>query len=450
MKVAIIGTGHTGLVTAASLSEVGHSVTVVDSDRNRIARLREGILHPHEPELTEAVRRNAEELRLEFSASLSDGVRGAEVIVLALPSPTNNDGVTDMSAWDTMAGRLASLVRPYTVVGVAGTLRPGGTQLIRTILEEEGRRAGRDFDVVTLPSMHLRRTTLHQALTPERIVVGGNSEHALRVLRKLYAPFVRQGSALVTVSERSAEAMRYAAASMQVVVQSLAREVANFCEEGGANIAEVLRELESVAAGEWHSLALGAAMRASPAAGDLRDARAMAELSTAWGCAPWSVAAAIEQVPRTLESILQRLHGAIGDDLDGKRIAVWGLAGWGDDEGDHDTLGLQVARALLSSGAHVVVHAPGIHDAVRYALGNLADLSDSPMAALAGADALVVLCDLPAIRATDFTRVRRLMARPIVIDPLWLWNQQEMLAAGIAYNTTAIALRESERLALSS
>ncbi|MCC6931106.1 MAG: UDP-glucose/GDP-mannose dehydrogenase family protein [Gemmatimonadaceae bacterium] len=445
MKVAIIGTGHTALVTAASLSEVGHSVTLVDTDRGRMARLREGILPVREPALAESMRRNAQELRLEFSTNLSEGIRGAEVIFLALPSPAHSDGMTDMSAWATMAGRLASLLRPYTVVGVVGTLRPGGTQLIRTILEEEGRQSGRDFDVVTLPSMHLRRATLHEALAPERIVVGGDTEHALRVLRTLYAPFLRQGSTLVTVDERSAEAMRYAAAAMQVVVQSFAREVADFCEEGGADIAEVLRELSSVAAGEWRSLALGSAVCASPTAGDLRDARAMTELSMTWGCAPRAAAAALDQVPRTVESILQRLRGAIGDTFDGKRIAMWGLAGWGEDDGDGDSLGLQVARSLRSAGANVVVHAPGLDEGVRTALGSMTELSDSSMAALSGADALIVLCDLPAIRATDFARARRLMARPVVVDPLWLWNQREMLGAGIAYNTAAAALRDNDR-----
>lgn len=450
MKVAIVGTSHSGLVTAASLSEVGHSVTVVDADRTRVARLREGILHPIDPALAESMRRNTQELRLDFSASLSDGIRGAEVIVLALPSPSNNDGVTDMSAWATMAGRLASMLRPYTVVAVVGTLRPGGTQLIRTILEEDGRRAGRDFDVVSLPSLHNHRATLHEALAPRRIVVGGESEHALRVLRKLYAPFLRQGSTLVTVGERSAEAMRYATAAFQVVLQSLAREVADFCEEGGAVIDEVLGELQHGAASDLPAMALGSAVRASPLECDLRDARAMAELSIAWGCTPSTLSASLEQLPRTLEGILQRLRGTIGDELDGRRIALWGLAGWGEDDDTDQALGLQLARALLSSGAHVVIHAPGVDEAVRDALGNLADLSDSPMAALASADALVVLSDLPAIRATDFTRVRRLMTRPVVIDPLWLWNQGEMLGAGIAYNTTPVALRDSERHALSS
>lgn len=450
MKVAIVGTSHSGLLIAASLADVGHHVTVVDVDRSHIARLREGVIGGCEPPLAASLQRNVQALRLDFSASLSDGIRGAEVLVLALSSPANANGITDMSEWATTAGRLSSLLRPYTVVVVAGTVRPGGTQLLRTILEEDGRRAGRDFDVCAIPTMHRHGSRPHGAATTERIVVGGASEHALHVLRKLYAPYIREGAQVVTVGERSAEAMRYASAAWQVVADAVAREVADFCEEGGADIVEVLGELTVIATGEGHASRARRTLRTSPEASELRDARAMAEMGTAWGCAPWTVASALAQVPRTAEGVVERLRGAMGDELSGKRIAIWGIPGWGEAGDGEEALGVHVARLLLSAGAHVVIHEPVVPDGVQDALGNLADLTDSPMAALASADALVVLSDIPAIRATDFSRARRLMSHPVVIDPLWLWSKRAMLDAGMYYNGTAPSPRDAARRAVAS
>lgn len=434
MKVAIVGTGFTGLVTGAALAEVGHSVTCIDSDRGMLARLREGMLPVQEPGLSSLVRRNAQELRLDFSSSVADGLRGAEVVILTLPSPAGADGVTDLSEWATTGGRLASLLRPYTVVIVAGTVRPGGTQLLRTILEEDGRVVGRDFDIVAVPALFSRGTAVIDALSPRRIVIGQTSEHAMRVLRKLFAPFVRDGTQLVTVAERSAETLRYAAAALQVTLHGVAREVADFCEEGGAEIMEVLGHMVS---DDASARLLRRAFTAAPPARTLRDARAMTEIANSWGCAPWTLEAALSQIPRTAEAVILRMRAALGDELDGKRIGVWGMAGAAGSDDLDDALGLRILRALLAAGAHLVLHSPGAEDEVRSALGSLVDLTDTPMAALASADALLVLSDIPAMRATDFARARRLMSHPVVVDPLALWNASEMQAAGISYNGTA-------------
>lgn len=431
MKVAIVGTGFTGLVTGATLAEMGHAVTCIDTDRGMLARLRERILPFQEPGLAALVRRNSQELRLDFNSSLGDGVRGAEVVILALPSPIGADGVTDMSEWATVGGRLASLLRPYTVVIVAGTVRPGGTQLLRTILEEDGRRVGRDFDVVAVPALFSHGAAVAEALSPRRIVVGGATEHAMRVLRRCYTPFLRDGAHLVTVDERSAETLRYAAAALRVALFGVTREIAGFCEEGGAEVAEVLAHMVGDESG---ARILRRSLGAAPATRDIREARAMVELANNWGCAPWTLEAALEQVPHTAEGVIQRLRAALDDELDGKRVGVWGMAGVSAGDDPDAAVGLRILRSLLGAGAHLVIHAPGSEDDVRASLGGLVDLTDAPLAALASAHALVVLSDIPSMRAIDLSRARRLMTRPVIVDPLALWNAQEMRNAGIAYN----------------
>lgn len=160
----------------------------------------------------------------------------------------------------------------------------------------------------------------------------------------------------------------------------------------------------------------------------------MVELANNWGCAPWTLEAALEQVPHTAEGVIQRLRAALDDELDGKRVGVWGMAGVSAGDDPDAAVGLRILRSLLGAGAHLVIHAPGSEDDVRASLGGLVDLTDAPLAALASAHALVVLSDIPSMRAIDLSRARRLMTRPVIVDPLALWNAQEMRNAGIAYN----------------
>jgi UDPglucose 6-dehydrogenase len=431
MHVAIVGTGFSGLVTGAMLAEVGHSVTFVVSDRAQVARMRSGAFPVQEPGLEESVRRSIQELRLEVTTNLGDGVRGAAVVLLALESPLGADGGTDIAEWATTAGRLATLIRPYTVVGVCGTVRIGSTQLLRTILAEDGRRAGRDYDVVTLPALLHRGSAMAEARAPRRLVVGSGCERATSVVRDLYAPFLRDGAQLVVMNERSAEATRFAAAALRVVLRGLTAELADFCAEAGADLLDVLAGSadDSVVARR-----LARSHTGFPAAEELRDARALVDLSAGWGCSAWTIDAALDQVPRSADAMVTRVRDAVGGDLAGLRIGIWGMASAPGTDDVSDALGIRVARAIREAGATVAVHSPGAEEAIRRALGDLVDVVDAPHAALIGADALLVLSNIPAVRSTDFTRVRRLMARPVLIDPLALWEARQMREAGMTYH----------------
>jgi UDPglucose 6-dehydrogenase len=431
MHVAIVGTGVSGLVTGAMLAEVGHTVTFVAGDRAMVARMRGGAFPIQEPGLEDSVRRSIQQLRLEVTANLAEGVRGAAVVLLALESPLGADGGTDVAEWATTAGRLATLIRPYTVVAVCGTVRIGSTQLLRTILAEDGRRAGRDFDVVMLPSLLHRGTAMAEARAPQRVVVGSGSDRATATIRELYAPFLREGAQLVVMSERSAEATRFAAAALRVVLRGLTSELADFCAEAGADLLDVIDGSTDDAA---IARRLARSHTGFPAAESVRDARALVDLSASWGCSAWTVDAALDQVPRSADAFVARVHDAVGGDLAGRRIGIWGIASSPGTDDVSDALGIRVARALREAGATIAVYSPGAEEAIRRSLGDLVDVVDAPHAALIACDALLVLSNIPAVRSTDFTRVRRLMARPVLIDPLALWEGRRMREAGMTYH----------------
>lgn len=430
MNVAVVGTGYVGLVTGAALAEFGHQVTCIDSDRPLVARLQAGQVHIAEPGLEELVRRNRIEQRLTFSASLVAGVRSAEMIILALPSPLGPDGTTDMTHWVSAAAQLAPLLRPFTVVALAGTVRVGTSSLLRTILGEEGRLAGSDFEVVTLPAQLQRGRAVVDALAPRTIVVGGRHDRAIGVVRQLYAPAIRDGARFAVMSTQSAEVLPYATAAMRTVLRGFAWELGAFCEEGGADSREVL---DVLGAGDDLGAAITQAHSGFPSSRDLRDARAMNDQASNWGCVSWTVDAALDDIPRSADDVLSRLREVVGDDLSGVRIAVWGMATAAGTDDVSDSLGARVVRSLLSGGARVAVYSPGAEHEVRLQLGESVEITDAPLGPVAAADALLVLSRVPSTRATDFTRVRRLMSHPIVIDPLSLWPTETMRAAGIRH-----------------
>lgn len=431
MNVAIVGTSHCGLVTGAMLAEIGHMVTFIVSDRALVARMRSGDLPTQEPGLADSVRRSMQELRLDVTTNLADGVRGAGVVLLALESPVGSDGATDVAAWATMAGRLATLVRAYTVVAVCGTVRIGSTQLLRTILAEDGRQAGRDYDVVALPMLLPRGTALADARAPRRLVVGSGCERAIAVIRQLYAPLLREGTSLVVMKERSAEATQFASAALGVVLRGFTAELADFCAEAGAELLDVLA---GVADEPALTRRLARSQTGFPSAQALRDARAMVDMAAEWGCSAWTTDAALDQVPRSADALVARVHDAVGGDVAGLRIAIWGMASAPGTDDVSDALGIRVARALREAGATVAAYSPGAEEAIRSSLGALVDVVDAPEAALIASDALLVLSNIPAVRSTEFSRARRLMARPVLVDPLALWDARQMREAGMTYH----------------
>jgi UDPglucose 6-dehydrogenase len=233
MKVTIVGTGYVGLVTGTCFAEMGNDVVCVDIDETKVKKMKKGIVPIYEPQLEDLFKRNIKDGRLSFTTSLADGLKAAEVVFLALPTPPNDDGSADLSYVLDVAGKMSKLIKNYVVIVDKSTVPVGTAELVRAEIKK-GAKAG--FDVVSNPEFLREGFAVDDFMKPDRIVIGSKSNKARKVLKKLYEPFVRQGNPIIFMDERSAEMTKYAANSFLATKISFMNEIANLCEKLGADV----------------------------------------------------------------------------------------------------------------------------------------------------------------------------------------------------------------------
>jgi UDPglucose 6-dehydrogenase len=429
VKVAVMGTGHVGLVTCVTFASIGHEVVGTDVDVEKIELLQRGIPPFFEPELEEAMKRESASGRLSFSTVAAEALRDAEVVFICVGTPARANGDANLLAMEQSAGQIARHAPDGAVVVEKSTVPAGTADRVRTTLHREG--AGRRFHVASNPEFLREGSAMHDALEPDRIVIGIESPESLDVLRRLYAPLLEAGIELIQTDIRTAELAKHASNAFLALKISFVNALARLCERADADIADVADVMgrDPRIGRAFLDAGLGYGGYCFP-----KDVAALKRLSERLGY-PLPILAEVERVnDEAIEAVAAKVEEALWN-LEGKRIALLGLAFKPGTDDVRFSPALALARRLMASGANVVGCDPRAASNAKDELPEL-ELAGDAYEAASGAHALVVATDWPVFRDLDLGTLKEIMLSPLVIDGRNLFDPSEMADAGFWYYPT--------------
>ncbi|MDH3719480.1 MAG: UDP-glucose/GDP-mannose dehydrogenase family protein, partial [Planctomycetota bacterium] len=385
MKIAVIGTGYVGLVTGTCFADSGNDVTCVDIDQAKVDMLNRGEVPIYEPGLTELIERNRAADRLHFTTKTSQAVQAADLIFLAVGTPSAHDGAADLTALWNVVKTIAPDLKPEAVVVTKSTVPVGTNAGIYAMLKE---LTGRDCHVASNPEFLKEGAAINDFMKPDRVVVGVRTEKVGNILQDLYAPFLRTDKPFLAMSPESAEMTKYTANALLATKISFINEMSILCAKMGADIDDVRR-------GIGHDSRIGFAFL-FPGVGYggscfPKDVRALGSMAEELGLDA-KMLAAVDQINERQKGILPSLIAKhFGSQLKGKKIAVWGLAFKPRTDDTREAPALVLIDRLLAAGAQVVVHDPEAMENVRADYGDRLTYCERQLDALRGADALAIL-----------------------------------------------------------
>jgi len=427
MRIAVIGTGYVGLVAGTCFAESGNTVTCVDIDEDKIRRLRDGDIPIYEPGLHELLKRNVHDGRLRFTTSYEEAIPGAEVAFIAVGTPPDEDGSADLRHVLSAARAIAGAMTGYLVVVDKSTVPVGTARKVREAMAE---LTDHPFDVVSNPEFLKEGAAIDDFLKPDRVVIGSESAKAVEVMDELYAPFVRTGNPIIHMDVASAELTKYAANAMLATRISFMNEIANLCMRVGANVEMVRKGIGSdVRIGSKFLFAgLGYGGSCFP-----KDVKAIARTAKEHG-SDFEILAAVESVNEKQKRVLFRMVDEhFAGELSGRRFAIWGLAFKPNTDDMREAPSLAVIDSLLEAGATVSAFDPEAREECRRHLGDRIDYAESPMDALEGADALILITEWNEFRRPDFDRVKELLRQPLIFDGRNIYSRSRLEQKGFTY-----------------
>lgn len=431
MKIAIVGTGYVGLVSGACFAEMGIDVTCVDIDQAKIERLRAGDIPIYEPGLDELVLRNSQEGRLHFTTRLADCLDGVEAVFSAVGTPPDEDGSADLRYVLEVAREVGRHMQHYLVVVTKSTVPVGTARKVEAAIREELTKRGVDipFDVASNPEFLKEGSAIKDFMSPDRVVVGVESEKARELMTRLYAPFMLNNFRVIFTDVPSAEMIKYAANSMLATRISFMNDIANLCELVGADVNQVRKGIGSDTRIGSKFLYPGCGYGGSCFP---KDVKALVQTAEQNGY-DMRVLKAVEEVNERQKSVLfEKLRRHYGD-LQGKTIALWGLAFKAETDDMREATSLVTIRHLLEAGCTVRVFDPAAMDEARRRLGDAIIYASDIYDAAKGADALLLLTEWKQFRLPSWARVHDLMRNPIVFDGRNIYDPAEMRKNGFEY-----------------
>ena len=431
MKIAIVGTGYVGLVSGACFAEMGIDVTCVDIDQAKIERLRVGDIPIYEPGLDELVLRNTHEGRLHFTTRLADCLDGVEAVFSAVGTPPDEDGSADLRYVLEVAREVGRHMQHYLVVVTKSTVPVGTARKVEAAIREELSKRGADipFDVASNPEFLKEGSAIKDFMSPDRVVVGVESEKARELMTRLYAPFMLNNFRVIFTDVPSAEMIKYAANSMLATRISFMNDIANLCELVGADVNQVRKGIGSDTRIGSKFLYPGCGYGGSCFP---KDVKALVQTAEQNGY-DMRVLKAVEEVNERQKSVLfEKLRRHYGD-LQGKTIALWGLAFKAETDDMREATSLVTIRHLLEAGCTVRVFDPAAMDEARRRLGDAVIYASDIYDAAKGADALLLLTEWKQFRLPSWARVHDLMRNPIVFDGRNIYDPAEMRKNGFEY-----------------
>jgi len=436
MNLCIVGTGYVGLVTAACFSEMGNQVVCVDKNPAIIEGLRQGKIHIYEPGLESIVRRNTEEGRLQFSTDLAEGMENALFVLNCVGTPPGSDGSCDLNQVRAVAAQVGEVITEYKIIINKSTVPVGTADTVRRIVQEgiEKRGLHIEFDVVSNPEFLKEGDAVSDFMKPDRIIVGTDNVRTSKLLEALYAPFARSRDKMIVMDIRSAEMTKYAANCMLATKISFINEIANICERVGADVRAVRRGIGADHRIGHHFIYPGVGFGGSCFP---KDVNALLETARGSGYEP-ELIAAVDAVNRRQKQVLaDKIIGYFANrgGLEGRRLALWGLAFKANTDDIREASSLTVIEKLSAAGIAVQAYDPVAGPNARKALGGNERvlISDDQYGVVEGADALAVVTDWNQFRNPDFNRMRSLMKAPVVFDGRNLYSPEAMEQLGFAY-----------------
>jgi UDPglucose 6-dehydrogenase len=427
VNISVIGTGYVGLVVGACLAETGNTVCCADIDRKKIERLKKNDIPIYEPGLEPLVERNQKEGRLSFTTSIEDAVASAEMLFIAVGTPPGEDGSADLKFVLQVASLVGRHMGREMVVVTKSTVPVGSAAKVAAEIAKEAKFP---FHVCSNPEFLKEGDAVEDFMRPDRVVIGAESPHARKVMAEVYAPFVRTGKPIILMDIASAEMTKYAANGMLATRISFMNEIANLCDEVGANVDFVRRGIGSDSRIGPSFLFPGPGYGGSCFP---KDVKALVKLAQERGV-PLDVLAAVESAnERQKRVLINKIRTAVGGHLRGRRIALWGLAFKAGTDDMRAAPSLTLIDALLDEGVSICAHDPAATDHARALVGNRIDYAETNYEALPGADALVVVTDWNEYRHPDFERVKRTLKHPVIVDGRNLYDVEKMRELGVRY-----------------
>jgi UDPglucose 6-dehydrogenase len=437
MRIAVVGTGYVGLVVGACFAETGNDVTCIDKDAAKVQSLRRGKIPIYEPGLAELVHRNVAEKRLAFTLELADAVKKAEVVFIAVGTPTGEDGSADLQHVLGAAREIARAMNGYKVIVDKSTVPAGTSERVREAIRRETTHA---FSVVSNPEFLKQGAAVEDFLKPDRVVIGATDPKAAEIMTDLYRPFTRTGAPIMVMDCASAEVCKYAANAMLATRISFMNEIANVCELFGADADKVRQAIAS----------------------DKRIGPAFLFPGVGYGgsCFPKDVKAIIKfaadrkyrfKLLEAVEAVNERQKGRLLTKLDahfdtsknrskkakrslaGRTVAVWGLSFKPRTDDMREAPAIPIINGLLSRGAKVRAFDPEARDVAQRVFGARIHYARHAYDALTNADALLVVTEWNEFREPDFKRMKKVMKHPVIFDGRNIYNPAQVRELGFTY-----------------
>jgi len=430
MNIAIVGTGYVGLVSGTCFAETGNNVVCIDIDENKVLRMQNGEVPIYEPGLEVLFERNTKQGRLSFTTDLAEGIKNAEIIFLALPTPPGADGSADLKYVLKVAEDLSHIITDYKVIVDKSTVPVGTADKVY------GRLAANldesFFDVVSNPEFLREGVAVDDFMRPERVVIGTSSSKAKKVMERLYNPFVRQGNPLIFMDEKSAEMTKYAANSFLATKITFMNEVANLCEEVGANVDMVRKGIGSDSRIGKRFLFPGVGYGGSCFP---KDVKALAKTAQENNC-DFRILQSVMDVNEDQKSILsRRIKNYFGESIANKTIGIWGLAFKPNTDDIREAPALTIIDELLKAGAQIKAFDPEAMKNVKALMGDKIILCDNQYDAIEGTDALAVVTEWNVFRTPDYDRIMSSLREPVVFDGRNVFDPVDMKERGFVYSS---------------
>lgn len=432
MNIAIIGTGYVGLVSGACFAEMGVNVTCVDVDKQKIDNLANGVVPIYEPNLTDMVIKNHSAGRLHFSTDLKSCLSDVEVVFCAVGTPPDEDGAADLRYVLDVARTVGQNIDKYILFVTKSTVPVGTARKVKAVIAEELSRRGVDveFDVASNPEFLKEGAAIKDFMSPDRIVVGTESQRARQIMDKLYKPFTLNHYRMIYTDIPSAEMIKYASNAMLATRISFMNEIANLCDLVGADVNMVRQGIgsDSRIGNKFLYPGCGYGGSCFP-----KDVKALIRTASDNGYV-MSILQAVENVNNRQKSILfDKLCLVFDGDIKDKTIAVWGLAFKPETDDMREAPSLVVIDKLLTAGCSVKVYDPIAMDECRRRIGNSVMYTDNMYDAAEGADAILLITEWKEFRMPSWSRVRQIMKTPVIIDGRNIYDKKEMSENGFVY-----------------
>ncbi len=433
MKIVMLGTGYVGLVSGACFAEMGNTVTCMDTDTEKISKLKSGILPIYEPGLDQMITHNVTAQRLSFVHAPEDAIKSADIVFICVGTPSGEHGSADLRYVREAARIIGKSIETYTVVVTKSTVPVGTTDEVERIIREEviQRKSDASFDMVNNPEFLKEGNAINDFMRPDRIVIGTRSSRAEKIMRRLYTPFLRTDIRIIDMTIESSELTKYASNTMLATRISFMNELALLAEKIGADIEEVRQGMARDRRIGKYFLFAGAGYGGSCFP---KDVAALIKTGKAAGCEMNLVKAANEVNKKQKQVIAEKVLKFFNNDVHGKKIALWGLAFKPETDDVREAPAIEVIQTLVKAGATFAVHDPEALENAKIILGeDSLQYHTDCYRTLHNAVALIIMTEWKEYRTPDWKKIKTLVKEPVLFDGRNLYDPEEMKEFGFRY-----------------